>query len=202
MAVPLGSIDAEGPAHWSHSMEYEESVELVTEQTMEAASLGHAASAPWHRMVAVSSLFLALMAATAALFAGITAHEILLERTEEVIDITFLEGERLSIEVIEAKHDVLAAIGVEPDPGEVARVEDYRRDVERLEAAADEADAAVVVSSSTHLRFAISATVIAVGIAVTGLSLLTRRWVWVAGTVVGAVGVALLVTAVVDFVAA
>lgn len=180
-------------------MEYEESVDLVTERAMEVASEG-AGHVPWHRGVAFTSLVLALLAATAALLAGITAHEVLIERTEEVIDVERFEGDRLSIEVLEAKHALLAVLGAAPPDDEVARIEAYRREVAELAADARGAEEAVVTSSSMHLRFAIAATVIAVAIAVSGLSLMmARRWVWMVGSLVGAAGSVILATALVDF---
>ena len=182
-------------------MEYEESVEIVTE-AVEVASEESRSPVAWHRGVAFTSLVLALLAATAALLAGITAHEILLERTEEVIDVSRIEGDRVTIEVLEAKHEILVAVGVEPPEDEVAQIAAYRDETRDLESEAAAAEGAVVTASSEHLRFAVAATVVAVGIAISGLSvMMARRWVWLAGTVVGVVGAVIFAIAFAEFVA-
>jgi hypothetical protein len=182
-------------------MEYEESVELVTE-AVEIASSEGSSHVAWHRGVDFTSLVLALLAATATLLAGITAREILLERTEEVIDVSRFEGDRGSIEVLEAKHELLIAIRAEPPEHEVARIAAHRDEARELDGATEVAEAAVVSASSEHLRFAIAATVIAVAIAITGLSvMMARRWVWLAGSLVGAAGTVILITAFIEFAA-
>lgn len=57
-----------------------------------------------------------------------------------------------------------------------------------------------MAASSEHLRFAVVTKVIAVAIAITGLSvLMVRRWVWAAGAVVGTVGAVIFAIAFTEF---
>jgi hypothetical protein len=48
----------------------------------------------WFRGVAFTILVLSVVTAVAALLAGMTAHETLLERTEEIIDISIAETDQ------------------------------------------------------------------------------------------------------------
>ena len=42
--------------------------------------------------------------------AGITSNESLMERTEEILDLSKLESDRLHIEVLRLKHDLLRSL--------------------------------------------------------------------------------------------
>ena len=42
--------------------------------------------------------------------AGITSNESLMERTEEILDLSKLESDRLHIEVLRLKHDLLRSV--------------------------------------------------------------------------------------------
>ena len=161
--------------------EYSDSAELALENVEE-----HAPS--WFRGVAFTTLILSVLASIAALLAGMTAHEILLDRTEEIVAVTNRDADRISAEVLRTKYEIQVALGVTPDAEtleEIAALE-AEAAAENAEAIADEA--AVREYSSDHLGFALAATVFAVAIAVTGLSaILQQRWLWGAGIVMGVV---------------
>ena len=166
--------------------EYGESAEVAAELALEEAGKGEPS---WFRGVAFTTLILSIAAATAALIAGMTAHESLLSRTEEIVDLTKAESELVIVSVLRSKHEVLTAIGQAPDPDEVARVEEFEQEAERLETEAEDLEQEATETGSIHLIAALSATLFAVAIAVTGLSAIVRqRWLWIAGGVIGVVG--------------
>ena len=170
--------------------EYSESAELATELALEELE-GHTPS--WFRGVAFTTLVFSVLASISALLAGITAHEIILERTEEIVAVTDRDADLITAEVLRSKHEVQIALGVIPDAEEVEEIAalDAEAAAEDAEAAADEA--AVRENSSEHLVFALAATIFAVAIAVTGLSAIVRqRWLWGAGIVMGVVAGAIL----------
>ncbi|MFP6646159.1 MAG: hypothetical protein VCF24_21755 [Candidatus Latescibacterota bacterium] len=55
--------------------------------------------------VALTAIILALFSSVGVLLAGITSTS-LMERTEEILELSKLEGDRLHIEVLRSKHDV------------------------------------------------------------------------------------------------
>ena len=64
--------------------EYGGASEIAGEMALE--ELGEGVPS-WYRGVALTILALSVVTATAALLAGMTAHETLLDRTEEIIDV-------------------------------------------------------------------------------------------------------------------
>lgn len=170
--------------------EYDESAALAAELALEDLE----DRAPtWFRGVAFTTLILSVLASIAALLAGMTAHEIILERTEEIVAVTNSDADRISAEVLQSKHDIQIALGVTPDAEEIEEIAalEEKAAEENAEALADEA--AVREYSSEHLVFALAATIFAVAIAVTGLSAIVRqRWLWGAGIVMGIVASGIL----------
>jgi hypothetical protein len=175
--------------------EYDEAASLASELALEDLE---ERGPGWFRGVAFTTLAFSVLASIAALLAGMSAHEILLERTEEIVAVTNRDADRITVEVLRAKHEVQTALGVTPDAEEVAEIAALEAEaaVEDDKALAD--DAAVREGSSEHLVFALAATVFAVAIAVTGLSAIVRqRWLWGAGIVMGVVAVAVLAAGVI-----
>ena len=176
---------------------YSESGEIAAELALEDLEQR---GPDWFRGVAVTTLVLSVLTAAAALVAGLTAHETLLERTEEIIGLSAAESDTVSAETLQSKHHILTALGETLDPDEVAFVEEVVAEAERLTAEGEAAEVAAVSSASNYLIAAISATLFAVSIAVTGLAaVVRRRWLWFAGVGLGTIATVLLVAAVVGY---
>ena len=168
-----------------------ESTELVEELVLESVKedAGAHKSPRWHKRVALTSLVLALLTALGGLLAGMTAHESLLERTREIIDISRAETDRISVEVLQAKHEILASLGESVDPAEIALLEAYEEEQQELmmEAALEEAQ--TQVTGYTHLVLAIAVTVLSVGITLGGMAVVVEeRLLWIAGLIIGLIG--------------
>jgi hypothetical protein len=86
-----------------------------------------------------------------------TAHETLLDRTEEIIDISIAETDELTAEILRTKHDIQRALDQPVSAAEIEQIE--RIDAERieLEAEADSAEASAIASASIHLLLATAA---------------------------------------------
>lgn len=65
---------------------------------------------------------MAVLAVGAALFAGITARNAMVNSTEQVVDVAVAIGQLARAENLADKHDLMAAAGIEVDPEEVARI--------------------------------------------------------------------------------
>lgn len=173
--------------------ELDRSTVLVDEMAQEVANTeGPSRNQPpdWHNQVALSTLILAILAAIGALLAGMTAHEAVLDRTREAIDSSVLEGERVTVEVLKAKHEILLSLGDTPDAAELAKIQAYQKRVPELRDGVAGEEEATVATGYPHLVLAIAATVISIGIAVTGMSVVVeRKWLWLAGLAVSLVGV-------------
>ena len=168
-----------------------ESTELVEELVMESAKedqVGHK-SPRWHKQVALTSLVLALLAALGGLLAGMTAHEALLARTKVVMEVSRSERDRISVQVLETKHEILASLGQAADPAELAQIQAYEEQAAdfMMEAALEEVQ--TQLSGYAHLVLAIAVTVLSVGITLGGMAVVVEeRALWIVGLVVGLVG--------------
>jgi hypothetical protein len=168
-----------------------ESAELVDELVMESVKedeLAHR-SPRWHKQVALSSLILALLTALGGLLAGMTAHEALLERTQEIIEVSRMEGDRVSVEVLTAKHEILASLGQPVDRAEIAQIEAYEEEARELAAEARREEGKAQETGYTQLVLAIAVTVLSVGITLGGMAIVVEeKRLWLAGIGIGAVG--------------
>lgn len=169
-----------------------ESTEIANQLFMEQMEKNATSSKEkrWHKQVALSTLIFAMLAAVGGLLSGITAHESQLEKTEEIISLTVLEGDRVSVEVLKAKHEILLSLGETPDEAELAAIREFEVEIaEKREEVAQEETLAQIIGQ-THLIFAISVAFLAAGISLSGMAVvISEKWLWVVGMLVGAVGV-------------
>lgn len=177
-----------------------ESTELATDLTMESTKVDEEVGGAhrWHRWVSVTTMLMALLSAVGAMLAGITAHEILLDRTEEIVAISRSQGDRLAIEVLKNKHEILISRGETPDEAELAQIQVFKAEVEELEMEAKRDEEGVQSSGRLHLIFAISVTLLAIGISLGGMAIIIEeKLLWYAGIGFGVVGSAGVVAGVV-----
>jgi hypothetical protein len=143
----------------------------------------------WHRQVALSTLIFAMLAALGGLLSGITAQESQHEKTEEIINLTILEGDRVSVEVLRAKHEILLSLGEVPDEAELAAIQEYEEEIaiKRQEVVQEETLAQMF--GQTHLVFAVSVALLAAGISLSGMAVVvSEKWLWVVGLAVCSIG--------------
>ena len=168
-----------------------ESPILATELVLEELKADESASQflHWHKLVALSTLILALFAALGGLLSGITAQESNLEKTEEIISLTVLEGDRVSVEVLKAKHDILISLGEVPDEAEIQAIEEFEDEIAKKRAEVTQEEGLAQAFGQTNLVFAISVTLLAAGISLSGMSVVvSEKWLWAVGLVIGALG--------------
>ena len=143
----------------------------------------------WHKKVALSTLILALLAALGGLLSGIRAQESQFEKIEEVINLTILENDRISVDVLKAKHEILISLGETPDELEIKAIREYEEEINEKRKEIIEEETLALTFGQTHLIFAVAVTVLAVGISVSGMSVvIEQKWLWAVGMVFGVVG--------------
>ena len=161
--------------------------ELITETTKEDKEKDERER--WHKQVAFSTLVMAVLTAIGALLAGITAHNALLERTQEIVEISILGGDRVNIEVLKAKHDVLISLGETPEESEIDQIRAYELEIEELKGDAAGEETEILSTNFSHLVFSIAVTLLAVGITVSGMSIIVeQKYLWIVGIILGVVG--------------
>jgi hypothetical protein len=164
-----------------------QAAEDVVMEAVESEAVGE--QHHWHRQVALTTMIMALLAALGGLLAGITANEALLDRTREIIEVSYLEGDRAYVETIKAKHEILAALGEKPDPDELETVLAFEQEIRLLEADASREEVLSATAASAHEVFAIAVTLLSLGITMAGMGVVVnRKVIWVISLVVGVFG--------------
>lgn len=167
--------------------------ETIHEHVVEAHH-DHPSAPRWFVHVALSTLLMALLSASGALMAAISAHESLLERSREILDFVALETDRVEIEVLRSKHDILRQLGEAPAEPEVARVKAYQEDAARLDEEMAVEESHVQVTAHAHLVFAVAVTLLSIGITMGGMAVIARqRFLWLIGLGFGFAGTVSLV---------
>jgi hypothetical protein len=145
----------------------------------------------WHTHVALTTLIMALLAALGGLLAGVTANEALLVRTEEIIEKSELEGDRLYVENLRSKHELLTALGQTPDSAEIERLAAFERELRELKVDTEREELLVRVTARAHQVFAIAVTLLSLGITLGGMAIVVeRKALWAVGLVFGVAGTA------------
>jgi hypothetical protein len=168
-----------------------ETVETAQDATIEAleASDMRDQQSRWHQYVALSTMIMALLAAVGGMLAGISSQEALSARTQEIIEMNYLEGDRLYVEILRSRHEILTAIGENLDPAEVAYLATCQEDLEELEANVAREESAALSRSNAHVTFAIAVTLLSLGITLGGMAVVVeRKFLWIAGLAIGLVG--------------
>jgi hypothetical protein len=178
---------------------YGESAEIAADLDLEEAT---EPVPTWYRGVALTILVLSILTAISALLAGLAAHDTLLQRTEEIVDVAIAEDDQLTVELLRTKHDLQTALSQEVSEEELERITSIETETTQFADEADAEGASALTSAAHHLLFSLAATIAAVAIAVTGLApIVHQRWLWAVGVVVGVVAAGFLTYGVIGLVA-
>lgn len=168
----------------------EASIELINEEMSEGKD---AKEKKFIGLVALSAMVMALLSALGALLVGITTNEALQERMEESIEVSYIEGDRLNIEILKSKHDVLISLGKTIDQSELVRIKDYEKNEKDLAAEVRNDDAKVKRTILLHEFFAVGVTLLSIAITLCGLALLAkRRSLFIVGLVFSCAGASIV----------
>ena len=145
----------------------------------------------WHKHVSLIVLIMALLTALVAVLAGMTAHQALIERTEEIIEVDILEDDRIYVETLRSKHEILTALGESPDQAEMEAIEAFEKEVRELEKEAAVEEAMVITAITTNRIFVIVVALFSLGTALCGMSIIAdQKYLWIIGLLFGVVGTA------------
>ncbi len=175
--------------------EIEESTDVAHEIIKEESANNHQ-TLNWINWVALSTLIMALFSALGALMAGISANNLLVERTKEILEASHLESDRVAIEVLKSRNAILAALGKAVDKSDLADIRKYQDDVKKFKVEAIDDEAEIIKTIFQHELFAIGVTILSLGITMSGISVITKRKnVWIIGLVFGVIGTGFVWTA-------
>jgi heme/copper-type cytochrome/quinol oxidase subunit 4 len=151
--------------------------------------------ARWTLGVALTSAFLAGLAAVSSLLAGHHANEAMVEQIRSSDKWSYYQAKGIKAAVLGSKIELLEAEGKPVSPKDRQKILDYKKDQDDIAAEASEKEHASEAHLQTHVVFARAVTLFQIAIAIGAIAALTnRRPFWFVSMALGAVGIYFLIT--------
>ena len=145
----------------------------------------------WHKHVALTTLVMALLTALGAMLAGMSANQSLIDRTQEIIELNSLEGDRIYVETLKSKHEILTTMGEIPDQTEIKAINAIEKEIQEYDTQAVGEETLVLTATTSHHIFVIAVALLSLGTALCGMSIIVnQKFLWGAGLLFGAIGTA------------
>jgi hypothetical protein len=171
----------------------------LTEVPLENAQeeiLHHAKHAEenWIMGVALTAALLAVLAAVTALLAEHGANEAMLLQIRSSDQWAFYQAKGIKANMLEMRIDLLTALAKPVGAKDHDKLAEYRREQKEIFTEADSLQHESQLQFAKHRRYSYGVTMFQVGIAISAISVLTRKKAfWRGAMVFGLVGLALLV---------
>jgi hypothetical protein len=176
-----------------------EEIEIPTEHLHEAIQeRAEEEKEKWVLFVALSTAFMAVLAAVAGLLAGHHANEAMIERVKASDQWNFYQSKSLKEEIAANSDRLLHALSTRPvtedNTQTIARYETEKADIKKK---AEEAEVSSEWHLSRHVPLATAVTAFQIAIAISAISILTKRKkLWFAGLLLTMVGIVFLIVGV------
>jgi hypothetical protein len=177
-----------------------EEIEVPTEHLTEAIQeKAEEEKEKWVLWVALSTAFMAVLAAVAGLLAGHHANEALIERVKASDEWNYYQSKNLKEEIVVNSNKILLAFAsarpgaavAADDSKEIAKYEEDKKDSKKK---AEEAETSSEWHLSRHVPLASAVTAFQIAIAISAIAILTKRKkLWFGGLLLTLVGVAFLI---------
>jgi hypothetical protein len=170
-----------------------EEIEVPTEHLHESmAEKAHEGG--FNLQVALSSALIAVLAAICALFAGSYANEAMLAQLKASDQWSYYQAKSIKASVLTSKMDLIKALGRKTDPKDVAKVGEYKKDMDSIKTQADALAGGSETLMVKHELLAKGVTLFQVAIALSAIAALTkRRFLWVTGLLLSCGGTVFLI---------
>jgi hypothetical protein len=175
-----------------------EEIEAPTEHLHEALQEeahghGHGDGPSWVSQVALSAAMVAVLAAISAMLAGHNANEAMLEQMQATDEWGYFQAKGIKAAVLESKMDLLTALAKEPREEDKKKVEEYRKEQKEIEEKAHHEEKSSKEHMARHGVQARAVTASQVAIALSAISVLSRKkWIWYGSLLMGGLGAVLL----------
>ncbi|HEX9513741.1 MAG TPA: DUF4337 domain-containing protein [Puia sp.] len=149
----------------------------------------------WVLYVALSTAFMAVLAAIAGLLAGHHANEALIERVKASDSWSFYQSKNLKEEIASSTDKILRSLSPTPpkEDNSVA-IARYEKEKGEIKKTAEEAEKSSEGHLSRHVPLATAVTCFQIAIAISAIAILTKkRKLWYAGMLLTIIGIVFLV---------
>jgi Domain of unknown function (DUF4337) len=152
--------------------EMETPIEKVHEQIHETAENSKES---WISQVALFSALVAVVAAISALMAGHHSNEALIAQVKAANAWNYYQAKGVKSSVLSSKMQLLIEMGRKPDPADAQKLENYKKDQDEISETAKTLEEQSEHHLKTHEILARTVTLFQVAIAISAISVLTKR---------------------------
>ena len=171
--------------------EIEAPTEAIAEELHHQA---HAARDQWVSQVALSSAFLAVLAAIGALMANHHANEAMIEQIQASDQWGYYQAKSIKAGLLGSKLEILNAMGKASVEKDQSKLSEYKHEQEEISERAQEKEKNSLSHLKIHSVLARSVTFFQIAIGIAAISVLAkRRKVWLLGMGFGFLGLVFLV---------
>jgi Domain of unknown function (DUF4337) len=176
-----------------------EEIEVPTEHLHEAIQeKAEESKEKWTLMVALSTAFMAVLAAIAGLLSGHHANEAVMEQIQASDRWSYYQAKGIKSEIAASTGKILGSFpGKTVPPENEQAVAKYEKEKEEIMVQAKEFEASAKQHFSTHVTLSKAVTIFQVAIAISAISILTRRKImWYGGILLTLIGATYLIMGV------
>ena len=174
-----------------------EEIEVPTEHLHEAMNEAaeHEGGSGFNMRVALSSAIIAVLAAISALMAGHHANEALLDEISASNTWSYFQSKSIKEAVLKSKVDLISALGKKQAKEDQEKLADYGKEKKEIQEKAEEKEKESAAHLAHHVILARAVTMFQIAIALSAISMLTRKKkLWWGSLALGAAGAFFLVT--------
>jgi len=148
----------------------------------------------WILRVALTTALLAVLAAITAMLAGHYANEAMIEQIQSADQWAYFQAKGIKAAVLESKMELLAGLGRDVVAKDKEKAAEYKKEQKDIEEVAREKERSSSARLATYKVLASGVTLFQIAIAMSAISVLTRRkWLWYIGGVLGLAGMVFLI---------
>ena len=149
--------------------------ETIHEKVMESKESG------WFMLVAISTALMAVMAAISGLMAGHHSNEALIEQIKASDQWAYYQAKGIKAEI--------KLLKANPGLSEIVSVEKYKKEQEEISIKAKEVEEQSKFHLDRHVKLAKAVTLLQIAIAISAISILTRKkWLWIGSLLISLAG--------------
>lgn len=154
----------------------------------------HHPNASFASRVALTSAFLAVFAAIAALLAGHHSNEAMIEQIKASDHWSYYQAKGIKSAILSSRVDLLSEMGRPTDPRAQEKLEQYKKDQDEASEKAKEKESESAEHLRIHQILARAVTFFQIAITIAAISVLThRKRFWYMSLVFGAIGLCSLI---------
>jgi hypothetical protein len=148
----------------------------------------------WTLYVALSTAFMAVLAAIAGLLAGHHSNEALIDQVKASDQWSYYQSKSIKLELANSTGKILNAVtGTKPPDDLKSTVARYEKEKEDIKGQAEKNEKSSEKHLETHKTLSKAVTIFQIAIAISAISILTKRKpLWYGGMIFTAVGVVFL----------